>query len=88
MQRVRRWKWADIARDESKAVDLLLTEVVMPRMNGPELARLLRELRPELVAPFMTGLCRRRSSPPGGAGRSAQAHSEAAHSAQPIGPSP
>jgi hypothetical protein len=55
MQRVRRWKWVDIARDESQAVDLLLTEVVMPRMNPPELARLLRGLRPELVAPFVTG---------------------------------
>jgi two-component system cell cycle sensor histidine kinase/response regulator CckA len=45
----------DIARDESNAIDLLLTDVVMPGMNGPELARLVRELRPELVTLFMTG---------------------------------
>ena len=44
-----------IARDESNAIDLLLTDVVMPGMNGPELARLVRELRPELVTLFMTG---------------------------------
>jgi CheY-like chemotaxis protein len=45
----------DIARDESNAIDLLLTDVVMPGMNGPELARVVRELRPELVTLFMTG---------------------------------
>ena len=45
----------DIARDEANAIDLLLTDVVMPGMNGPELARLVRELRPELVTLFMTG---------------------------------
>jgi CheY-like chemotaxis protein len=44
-----------IARDESNAIDLLLTDVVMQGMNGPELARLVRELRPELVTLFMTG---------------------------------
>jgi CheY-like chemotaxis protein len=44
-----------IARDESNAIDLLLTDVIMPGMNGPELAQLVRELRPELVTLFMTG---------------------------------
>ena len=44
-----------IARDASNVIDLLLTDVVMPGMNGPELARLVRELRPELVTLFMTG---------------------------------
>jgi CheY-like chemotaxis protein len=44
-----------IARNESNAIDLLLTDVIMPGMNGPELARLVRELRPELVTLFMTG---------------------------------
>jgi CheY-like chemotaxis protein len=44
-----------IARDESNAIDLLLTDVIMPGMNGPELARQVRELRPELVTLFMTG---------------------------------
>lgn len=44
-----------IASDGETAIDLLLTDVVMPGMNGAELARRLRELRPELVALFMTG---------------------------------
>jgi len=44
-----------IARDQANAIDLLLTDVVMPGMNGPELAKLVCELRPELVTLFMTG---------------------------------
>ena len=46
---------AHIAGDESIAIDLLLTDVVMPGMNGVELARQIRELRPELATLFMTG---------------------------------
>lgn len=34
---------------------LLLTDVVMPGMNGLELARQVRKLRPKLVTLFMTG---------------------------------
>lgn len=46
---------AEIAHDGSTRIDLLLTDVVMPGMNGPELARLLQELRPEIVTLYMTG---------------------------------
>ena len=46
---------ARMASDESTAIDLLLTDVIMPGMNGPELARRVRESRPELVTLFMTG---------------------------------
>lgn len=46
---------ARIAGDQSTAIDLLLTDVIMPGMNGPELARRVRESRPELVTLFMTG---------------------------------
>src|SRR5664279_3658161 len=44
-----------VASDGEIAIDLLLTDVVMPGMNGADLARRLRELRPELAALFMTG---------------------------------
>jgi CheY-like chemotaxis protein len=44
-----------IAEDQSAVIDLLLTDVVMPRMNGPELARQVSQSRPGLITIFMTG---------------------------------
>jgi CheY-like chemotaxis protein len=44
-----------LARGEGLGLDLLLTDVVMPEMNGVETARLLRADRPGLPILYMTG---------------------------------
>ena len=44
-----------IAQDRSAPIDLLLTDVVMPGMNGPELARQVSKSRPEVLTLFMSG---------------------------------
>jgi CheY-like chemotaxis protein len=44
-----------IVRDAPGSVDLVLTDIVMPEMGGPELARQLAELRPDLPIVFMSG---------------------------------
>jgi CheY-like chemotaxis protein len=43
------------AREPGRRIDLLLTDVVMPDVKGPELARQLAELRPGLPVIFMSG---------------------------------
>ncbi|MCC6598339.1 MAG: PAS domain S-box protein [Alphaproteobacteria bacterium] len=42
-------------RQENKAIDLLVTDVVMPIMDGPTLARRMREISPHLKIIFMSG---------------------------------
>ncbi len=44
-----------VARNHDGKIDLLLTDVVMPKGTGPELATKLREERPDIVVLFMSG---------------------------------
>lgn len=45
----------DLARDGSERIDLLLTDVVMPGMSGPELVRALQGIRPDTAVVYMSG---------------------------------
>ncbi len=45
----------ELASDPSCAIDLLLTDVVMPEMNGKELATRIQAIRPEVKCLFMSG---------------------------------
>ena len=44
-----------IAREHAGPLDLLLADVVMPKMRGPELAEKVKELRPAIKVLFVSG---------------------------------
>jgi CheY-like chemotaxis protein len=44
-----------LAREYQGDIDLLITDVIMPEMNGKELAEQIRHLRPDLRILFISG---------------------------------
>jgi len=44
-----------LAGSHAESIDLLLTDVVMPTMNGIDLAERIRHLQPRVVTVFMSG---------------------------------
>jgi CheY-like chemotaxis protein len=44
-----------LARESPDKIDLLLTDVVMPEMNGQELARNIRVVHPRIKCLYMSG---------------------------------
>jgi two-component system cell cycle sensor histidine kinase/response regulator CckA len=45
----------EMIRDAEEKIDLLITDVVMPRMDGPALVRQVRELHPDMKVIFISG---------------------------------
>jgi two-component system cell cycle sensor histidine kinase/response regulator CckA len=45
----------EIVRQHKGTIDLLVSDVVMPNMDGPTLVRAARKLRPEMRIIFMSG---------------------------------
>lgn len=44
-----------IARDSTTPIDVLMTDVVMPGMHGPELARTIKRSRPDIAVLYVSG---------------------------------
>src|SRR6185369_326314 len=44
-----------MAREYGGKIDLLLTDIVMPQVSGFELAKAVREVRPDLKVLYMSG---------------------------------
>lgn len=49
------WEAVNLVGQDPLAIDLLIADVVMPKMSGPELAGILRVLRPEIKVLYISG---------------------------------
>ena len=49
------WEAIDVAQEHGREIHLLMTDVVMPEMNGRDLAAKLLSLYPNLKCLFMSG---------------------------------
>ncbi len=54
----------EIAEQHSAPIDILVTDVVMPRMRGPELAQRLRRAHPQMKIVYMSGYLEHESTEP------------------------
>jgi two-component system, cell cycle sensor histidine kinase and response regulator CckA len=52
--------------EEHPHIDLVLSDVVMPGLSGPEVVRRLRAMRPEIIPLFMSGYAPESEGPLGG----------------------
>ena len=48
-------KALEVAREHTEEIDLLLSDVVLPEMNGQELADRIRQICPDIMLLFMSG---------------------------------
>jgi len=44
-----------LVEDRNKQIDLLISDVIMPEMNGPELAKQIKALLPEMLVLYVSG---------------------------------
>ena len=77
-----------LAQEHAGEIGLLITDVVMPDMNGPDLASQLVSLLPGLKCLFMSGYTDDLIAPPRRARRRRALHPEALLVAQPFCQSP
>ena len=45
----------ELIRDAEERIDLMITDVVMPRMDGPRLVREVRDIVPQMKVIFISG---------------------------------